>query len=584
MRTTIIRTIMLAGALASLTLPAASASAAASTVTEVPIPTANSHPIGIASGPDGALWFTEGNNNAIGRVTTAGTVTNEFAIPTATSHPVTIASGPDGAMWFTEYSGNKIGRITTTGTITEYAIPIANSGPTGVASGPDGALWFTEYNVSQIGRITTTGTITEYPTTAPNSGPSRITSGPDGALWFTEERANQIGRITTAGAVSEFPIPTPSTAPPTTFPRGITSGPDGALWFTENRTNQIGRITTAGAVTEYPIPTANSGPYEITRGPDNALWFTENGHCTTVGCTPPTVSQVGRITTTGTITEFPTPTADTHPAGIAFGPDSALWLTEFTAGNLGRVSASKRSTSATLGCSPVRVRIGTLSNCTFHVSDVGTETRTAPTGAVSFSSATPGGTFGSAASCVLIAVGADGASCQIAYTPRKGGAARITASYAGDPQHLPATATTTLTVTVPPSVTRVSQSRARWALGKKLVRFTAARTSVGTRYSFTLNERAKIRFTFTQQQRGRKVKGKCVAQTNKNLGKRICSRLVIRGVLSFTGRPGKHKVFFDGRITRFHTLKPGKYTLIITATNAAHQRSKPRKLTFTIVK
>ncbi|HEV7460052.1 MAG TPA: hypothetical protein VGN78_05925 [Solirubrobacteraceae bacterium] len=41
---------------------------------------------------------------------------------------------------------------------------------------------------------------------------------------------------------------------------------------------------------------------------------------------------------------------------------------------------------------------------------------------------------------------------------------------------------------------------------------------------------------------------------------------------------------FQGRITRRKKLKPGRYTLVITATNSAGQRSLPRSLTFTIAK
>jgi len=54
-------------------------------------------------------------------------------------------------------------------------------------------------------------------------------------------------------------------------PQGITAGPDGALWFTKDR--GIGRITTAGVITEYP--TVNTAPTQITAGPDGELWFTE---------------------------------------------------------------------------------------------------------------------------------------------------------------------------------------------------------------------------------------------------------------------------------------------------------------------
>src|SRR5262245_11197306 len=96
-----------------------------------------------------------------------GTV-QEFTVPTANSGPSGIASGPDGRIWFTEYGdaaghgSNKIGRITPTGTITEYPIPTAGSRPQGIAAGPDGNLWFVEYASGKIGRITTAGAVTEY--------------------------------------------------------------------------------------------------------------------------------------------------------------------------------------------------------------------------------------------------------------------------------------------------------------------------------------------------------------------------------------------------------------------------------------
>jgi hypothetical protein len=67
---------------------------------------------------------------------------SEFPI-TANSNPVGITAGPDGALWFTEQGTNKIGRITTAGMITEFSTLTANSGPFGITAGPDGALWFT---------------------------------------------------------------------------------------------------------------------------------------------------------------------------------------------------------------------------------------------------------------------------------------------------------------------------------------------------------------------------------------------------------------------------------------------------------
>lgn len=48
------------------------------------------------------------------------------------------------------------------------------------------------------------------------------------------------------------------------------------LWFTGFNGNRIGRITTSGVITEYPIPTQSSGPEGISAGPDGDLWFVES--------------------------------------------------------------------------------------------------------------------------------------------------------------------------------------------------------------------------------------------------------------------------------------------------------------------
>lgn len=42
----------------------------------------------------------------------ADTVT-EFPLPTANSQPSHLATGPDGNLWFTEFAGNQIGHLTT---------------------------------------------------------------------------------------------------------------------------------------------------------------------------------------------------------------------------------------------------------------------------------------------------------------------------------------------------------------------------------------------------------------------------------------------------------------------------------------
>jgi streptogramin lyase len=110
-----------------------------------------SDPSGIAVGSDGALWFTEKAGNRIGRSTTGGSV-SEFPIPTANSAPSGIALGPDGSLWFTESGSSQIGRIDPVShAVTEF--PLSGTSPEGIVAGPDGGVWFTEPGRDRIGRI-----------------------------------------------------------------------------------------------------------------------------------------------------------------------------------------------------------------------------------------------------------------------------------------------------------------------------------------------------------------------------------------------------------------------------------------------
>lgn len=275
---------------------------------EYNIPASGASADGIAAGPDGNLWFADPGTNAIGRITTSGSIT-EFPIPTSNSRPYQIVSGPDGNLWFSEANTNQVGRITTSGYVNEFPVPTSSAKILGITAGPDGNVWFTEGDALKIGRITPSGAITEFPYSG--AGSAGIITGPDGNLWFTEIFGNQVVRMDTNGNVTTFTPPTSGSGP-----LGITSGPDGNLWLVEYYSNKIARLTTSGAFTEFPIPTASSYPARITPGPDGNLWFTE-----TIG------GKIGVITPGGAITEF-TPPSGGNPSTITQGSDGNLWFTQ----------------------------------------------------------------------------------------------------------------------------------------------------------------------------------------------------------------------------------------------------------------
>jgi streptogramin lyase len=192
----------------------------------------------------------------------------EYSIPTASSNAIAITAGPDGNLWFAEERGNNIGRITTNGRITEYPIPTAGSEPENIIAGPDGNMWFTEYAGSsgKIGRITTNGVITEYPISSPFiTPPARaivggIASGPgDGYIWVALLGGGGFGRITpTTGVFSVVTYEANCT--------NIVAGPDRNLWGL-NVYGNIERITTSGTITDFPMPTRGEALEGLQRVP-----------------------------------------------------------------------------------------------------------------------------------------------------------------------------------------------------------------------------------------------------------------------------------------------------------------------------
>jgi FG-GAP repeat len=136
----------------------------------------------------------------------------------------------------------------------------------------------------------------------------------------------------------------------------------------------------------------------------------------------------------------------------------------------------------------------------------------------------------------------------------------------------------------PPVVQNARQSTARWREGNRLARISRAKTPTGTIFSFSLGEQAAVTFNFAQRVSGREVGGRCVAQSVRNRSKPACGRSVTAGALSFTGHDGTDEVAFQGRISPVKRLAPGRYTVVITATDSAGARSAPKSLSFTIVK
>jgi hypothetical protein len=153
----------------------------------------------------------------------------------------------------------------------------------------------------------------------------------------------------------------------------------------------------------------------------------------------------------------------------------------------------------------------------------------------------------------------DAAHGTVIYTPKRGFTGSDSFAFrASNAVGVSNRSTVHIVVGAPPVISHVKQTHRRWRLGSAAARFAAATAPVGTTFSFRLNETALVTFAFSQ-------------------GKRV------RGRLSFAGHKGKHRLNFDGVLSRGKSLRAGRYVLTISATSAAGLKSKARKLRFTIV-
>ncbi len=284
---------------------------------------------GLASGPDGDLWFAQLGcmglgHCAIGTLTPGGGIREFRRGLNAGSVPYTIATGTDGDLWFTDEGRTPaIGRITARGRITEFSRGLARGSlPFEITAGPGGDVWFTDQGTTPaIGRITPRGQITEFRRgLRRGSVPFGITAERDREVWFTDRGCSgsgrcALGRVTASGRIAELSAGLRHGSQPL----GIAAGRGGAVWFADSA-GAVGRVTPAGRITEQSRGLkSGSSPVAIAPGPDGNMWFTDDGS------TP----AVGSITRQGRIREFSAGLpSGSAPASIVPLGDGRMWFSD----------------------------------------------------------------------------------------------------------------------------------------------------------------------------------------------------------------------------------------------------------------
>lgn len=426
--------------------------------------------------------------------------------------------------------------------------------PRYLTAGPDGNVWFTLASstaAKEFGRIGPDGTVVEFDSPTNAGGGNGITAGPDGRLWIAETQ--RVVRVDPASpdAGASFPVPDLADA------RGIAAGPDGNLWAASG--DKVLKISTAGSVVDtYTV--AGMGARGIAAGGDGNLWIADFGgqrviRITTAGVATPfpvgggpqevaagtegrmaftnpgaDPQIVGRIGADGTIQPTPTPLAD--PFGIALGDDGAWWTAQFAGSSLGRVTPEGGYTQLPL--------------------TAGSGPRYLTRGA--------GGTLWVGLETANRIARITGVEAPASGPPGPGG------EPPAPPGGLPA-----------PARPAVSALR----LTPRAFR-VAPRRPAGTRVRFRASHAGTAVLRVLRPRPGRVRARRCVVPARASRVARRCTRYVGLGALRRRVAAGSRVVRFTGRLGR-RALRPGRYRLTVTLTDAAGSRSAPRSVAFRIL-
>lgn len=307
----------------------------------------------MATGSDGNIWYSYSNVTSPGgglraMATGSNTVLASYAMPVASfplpyQDPGSLVNGPDGRLWFVQGEGPGtpiLGAMTTTGTYSAYPLP-AGTTSGGVTAGASNDLWVTAG--TSIVRATTAGVLTSFPVTAGATSAIGVAPalGTDGAVWFAASQAGAgaIGRMTTAGAMQFFPLPMPAGGKPgwSVSATALGSGPTGVMWATVQAQNPAGSGSAGSVVAIQPTGVMTTVA-SLPGAPCMAgceLLSTQDGNAWTT-----TTNNVVRITPAGAVTAYTVVTkpGNAQPTGLTVGPDKSLWFTDGVNGNVGELA------------------------------------------------------------------------------------------------------------------------------------------------------------------------------------------------------------------------------------------------------
>ena len=158
---------------------------------------------------NGILWFT-GQSGIYGRLDPKRGSVEVFDAPKG-SGPYGIATSPDGTVYFVSLAGSYLGRIDPqTGAVTVIDPPTTKQGARRVWADSKGNIWVSEWNVGQVARYTpSSGSWREWRLPGDKPGAYAVNVDDQDKVWLSDYGANALVRFDPERETFDtFPIPT----------------------------------------------------------------------------------------------------------------------------------------------------------------------------------------------------------------------------------------------------------------------------------------------------------------------------------------------------------------------------------------
>ncbi|WP_036725251.1 virginiamycin B lyase family protein [Patulibacter minatonensis] len=157
-----------------------------------------------------------------------------------------------------------------------------------------------------------------------------------------------VGALPASAEIKDFPVPTSDAGL-----HDIATGKDGSLWFTEEKKGKVGRITTSGQITEWSVPWDGTyGPEELTVAADGRVWVLSDAHARVFVIDPAVPGQATAgsyvdLTARGGAGDFDDPQPGLRRGNdIAAAPDGSVWVSDSLGDGITRFAPPQASTTA----------------------------------------------------------------------------------------------------------------------------------------------------------------------------------------------------------------------------------------------